>query len=227
MADAMVTETTPTGKQDGSAGSEAARKTLEPEVSEPKAARSQAPERKASQSSRSSKTRTHRARSRQRKGTKTAKPAKPRYATAFERGTRSFVMSQIRGKNTKPEQVVRSYLFARGLRFRKNDKRYPGHPDVVLPKWKTVVFVNGCFWHLHPGCKYARIPKSNVDFWTAKLARNRERDAHEQKELKELGWHVLVVWECELRPEKREATLERLYGDIVGADSETDRERVA
>lgn len=107
--------------------------------------------------------------------------------------TRSYNMSRIRGKDTKPEILVRKYLFSRGLRFRKNDKRYPGSPDIVLPKYKTIVFVHGCFWHLHEGCKYARIPKSNVDYWEKKLYRNRERDKHNQKELEKMGWNVITV----------------------------------
>lgn len=86
---------------------------------------------------------------------------------------RSYNMSQIRSKDTKPEILVRSFLFSKGLRFRKNDKRYSGSPDIVLPKYKTIVFVHGCFWHLHEGCKYAVMPKSNVDFWQKKLYRNR------------------------------------------------------
>ena len=93
-------------------------------------------------------------------------------------------MSHIRGKDTSIERMVRSFLFAKGLRFRKNDKRYPGHPDVVLPKYRTIIFVNGCFWHMHEGCpKATRVPKSNVEFWTAKLLRNHERDARQRAEL--------------------------------------------
>ena len=124
-------------------------------------------------------------------------------------------MSRIRSKDTKPEILVRSYLFSRGLRFRKNDKRYPGSPDIVLPKYKTMVFVHGCFWHLHEGCKYARIPKSNVQYWEKKLYRNRERDEHNQKELEEMGWTVIIVWECELKKDKREQTLDNLYSQIT------------
>lgn len=134
----------------------------------------------------------------------------------YERGTRSYIMSHIHGKDTSIEVMVRSYLFRRGLRFRKNDKRYPGRPDVVLPKYHAMVFVNGCFWHAHEGCAAARLPKSNVDFWMAKLARNKERDARQRAELTGEGWRVLVVWECELkRKEDRQARLERLYDDIV------------
>lgn len=128
---------------------------------------------------------------------------------------RSYNMSRIRSKDTKPEILVRSYLFSRGLRFRKNDKRYPGSPDIVLPKYKTMVFVHGCFWHLHEGCKHARIPKSNVEYWKKKLYRNRERDKRNQKELKEMGWKVITVWECELKKDKVEQTLDDLYTKIT------------
>ena len=108
---------------------------------------------------------------------KTGKPRKTGKPEKYERGTRSYTMSHIRGKDTSIERMVRSFLFAKGLRFRKNDKRYPGHPDVVLPKYRTIIFVNGCFWHMHEGCpKATRVPKSNVEFWTAKLLRNHERD---------------------------------------------------
>ena len=136
----------------------------------------------------------------------------------FSKETRSYVMSRIRGKDTKPEVLVRKYLFSRGLRFRKNDKRYPGRPDIVLPKYRTAVFVHGCFWHLHEGCKYAVMPKSNVDYWEKKLYGNRERDARNQAELKEMGWTVLTVWECELKKDKREETLEVLYNQITSKE---------
>lgn len=129
--------------------------------------------------------------------------------------TRSYNMSRIRGKDTKPEIIVRSYLFSRGLRFRKNDKRYPGSPDIVLPKYKTIVFVHGCFWHLHEGCKYAKMPKSNVEFWENKLYGNRDRDERNQNELEELGWKVITVWECELKKDKVEQTLDDLYIQII------------
>ncbi|WEV72763.1 very short patch repair endonuclease [Bifidobacterium sp. ESL0790] len=129
-------------------------------------------------------------------------------------------MSHIRGKDTKIEVLVRKYLFARGLRFRKNDKRYPGHPDVVLPKWRAMVFVNGCFWHMHEGCSKYRLPKSNVEFWTAKLLRNHSRDITQKAELESQGWRVIVVWECELSKARRDETLEKLYRRIVGEDSD-------
>ena len=133
----------------------------------------------------------------------------------FSKETRSYVMSRVRSKDTKPEILVRSYLFSRGLRFRKNDKRYPGSPDIVLPKYNTVVFVHGCFWHRHEGCKYATMPKSNVDFWEKKFHRNKERDEFNQKELEEMGWNVITVWECQLKKDKLEQTLEHLYAQIT------------
>ncbi len=142
-----------------------------------------------------------------------AKPEK------YERGTRSYTMSHIRGKDTSIEVMVRRYLFSRGLRFRKNDKRYPGHPDIVLPKWHTVVFVNGCFWHMHEGCAKHSMPKSNVDFWSAKLLRNRERDRAQHAALEAMGWRVIVVWECELAKPVRQERLERLYTQIAGGDT--------
>lgn len=128
---------------------------------------------------------------------------------------RSYNMSRIRSKDTKQEILVRSYLFSKGLRFRKNDKRYPRSPDVVLPKYKTIVFVHGCFWHLHEGCKYAVMPKSNVEFWEEKLYGNRERDKRNKKELEEMGWKVITVWECELKKDKVEQTLEKLCVQIT------------
>ncbi|MDF7664245.1 very short patch repair endonuclease [Bifidobacterium sp. ESL0763] len=149
------------------------------------------------------------------KGGRTVATKRGGKAEKYERGTRSYIMSHIRGKDTKIEVLVRRYLFARGLRFRKNDKRYPGHPDVVLPKWHAMVFVNGCFWHMHSGCPKYRLPKSNVEFWTAKLLRNHERDARQKAELEAQGWRVIVVWECELTKVRREQTLERLYRQIV------------
>ena len=112
---------------------------------------------------------------------------------------RSWNMSRIRSSNTKIEVEVRSWLFKKGFRFRKNDKRYPGKPDVVLPKYKTVIFVNGCFWHRHEGCKYATTPKTRTDYWIDKFNRNIENDKKHKKQLEEMGWNVIVVWECELK----------------------------
>ena len=108
-------------------------------------------------------------------------------------------MSRIRGKNTKPEILVRRGLHARGFRFRLQDKKLPGRPDIVLPKYGVVIMVNGCFWHGHKGCRYAIKPKTNVEFWKTKIARNRHRDEVTNAHLEALGWHVITVWECELR----------------------------
>ncbi len=128
--------------------------------------------------------------------------------------TRSYNMSRIRGKNTKPEELVRKYLFARGFRYRKNDARLPGKPDIVLPKYKTVIFVNGCFWHGHKGCRYFVWPKNNADFWKKKIGGNIERDAKNLRLLTELGWKVIVVWECELKNSNAEDTLNSLVHRI-------------
>ena len=112
---------------------------------------------------------------------------------------RSKLMSRIRGKNTKPEVLVRKELHARGFRFRLHNKKLPGSPDVVLPKYGVAIMINGCFWHGHRGCKYATKPKSNVEFWEAKIARNRHRDEVMTAHLEALGWTVITIWECELK----------------------------
>lgn len=129
---------------------------------------------------------------------------------------RSRCMAAIKGKDTKPELIVRKYLFSRGLRFRVQVRKLSGNPDIVLPKYKTVIFVNGCFWHGHEGCKYFRLPKSNVEFWEAKIERNVARDVRNEAELKALGWRVVRVWECEIKTvAERKEYLKRLYDRIV------------
>ena len=112
---------------------------------------------------------------------------------------RKYCMSRIRGKNTKPEILVRKGLHARGFRFRLHNKKLPGSPDIVLPKYGVAIMVNGCFWHGHKGCQYATKPKTNVAFWETKIARNRHRDEVTMAHLGALGWHVVTIWECELR----------------------------
>ena len=112
---------------------------------------------------------------------------------------RSHCMSRIRGKNTKPEILVRKGLHARGFRFRLHNKKLPGSPDIVFPKYGVAIMVNGCFWHGHKGCRYATRPKSNVEFWETKIARNRHRDEVTTAHLEALGWTVITIWECELR----------------------------
>lgn len=137
-------------------------------------------------------------------------------------------MAAIRSKDTKPEMIVRRGLWSRGFRYRLNHRRLPGHPDLVLRKYRTCVFVNGCFWHGHNvalprmsdgRCKMddvivdsecCRIPHTNREFWVNKIRRNKERDKEEQRKLAEMGWHCITIWECELKPSKREETLESL-----------------
>lgn len=122
---------------------------------------------------------------------------------------RSWNMSRITGRNTKPEILLRSLLHREGFRFRLHDKRLPGKPDIVLPRHRTVIFVNGCFWHRHNNCEYAYTPKSRKEFWLNKFQGTVQRDQEKQKMLADLGWQVLVVWECEL---KRNSSL--LVSDI-------------
>lgn len=123
-------------------------------------------------------------------------------------------MAAIKGKNTKPELLVRKFLFSRGFRYRLNHLRLPGHPDIVLRKYKTVIFVNGCFWHGHEGCKYYVIPKSNVEYWKTKIDRNRTRDVETQMKLAAMGWHFINIWECQLKPNVRQQTLESLVNTL-------------
>jgi DNA mismatch endonuclease (patch repair protein) len=123
--------------------------------------------------------------------------------------TRSRMMSGIRGKDTKPELLVRSYLHRNGLRYRLNVKELPGKPDIVLPKYRTVVFVHGCFWHQHPGCKYAVMPGNNKAFWKNKLEGNAMRDKKNIALLSKCGWIVHTIWECQVHSEKRLAGLVR------------------
>ena len=132
---------------------------------------------------------------------------------------RSRCMAAIKGKDTKPEMIVRKYLFSRGLRYRVNNRKLPGSPDIVLKKYKTVVFIDGCFWHGHEGCKYYRLPKTNVDFWRHKIAMNIARDYANCVDLRLAGWKVIRVWECDIKTKvNREATLESLYQEIIGTE---------
>ena len=129
---------------------------------------------------------------------------------------RSFNMSRIKSKNTKPEENVRKYLFSKGFRYRKNDKRYPGKPDVVLPKYKTVIFINGCFWHHHENCKYASQPKDNAEFWNIKFYNNVARDKKNIAELESAGWRVIVIWECEVKTkQKLMETMNKVISEIT------------
>lgn len=132
---------------------------------------------------------------------------------------RSRCMAAVKGKDTKPEMIVRRYLFSRGLRYRVNNRKLPGSPDIVLKKYKTVVFIDGCFWHGHEGCKYYRLPKTNVDFWRHKIAMNIARDYANGVDLRLAGWRVIRIWECDIKTKvKREATLVSLYQEIIGTE---------
>lgn len=131
-----------------------------------------------------------------------------------DKKTRSYNMSRIKGKNTKPEETVRNYLFSHGFRYRKNDKRLPGPPDIVLPKYNTIIFVNGCFWHGHEGCKYFVYPQNNAEFWKNKIRANIERDQKKERQLAELGWRIITIWECQLKPKVREENLLKLLEEL-------------
>ena len=119
-------------------------------------------------------------------------------------------MSAIKRMDTKPELMVRKFLFSCGFRFRLNHPRLPGHPDLVLRKYRTVIFVNGCFWHGHEGCKYFVLPKTSTGFWQNKIERNRNRDKRDRQQLAAMGWHCITIWECQLKPKVRQQTLESL-----------------
>lgn len=135
-------------------------------------------------------------------------------ADRVSKDVRSRNMAAIKGANTKPEELVRKYLYSKGFRYRKNVRTLPGSPDVVLPKYKTVIFVNGCFWHKHD-CKWFKWPKSNADFWRDKITKNAERDARNKEELEKDGWQVLSVWECKLK-EDFEDTMSKV---VIGIKS--------
>ena len=124
--------------------------------------------------------------------------------------TRSYNMSMIRSKDTKPEILVRKFLFGNGFRYKLHDKMLPGKPDLVFPKYKTVIFIHGCFWHGHEGCKYFVVPKTRRKWWLEKINRNKQLDAENSRKLKKLGWKILTVFECKLRPKNRERTLNQL-----------------
>lgn len=127
---------------------------------------------------------------------------------------RSFNMQQIKGKNTNPEMLVRKFLHANGYRYKLHDKKLPGKPDIVLPRYRTVIFVHGCFWHGHTNCKYFVVPKTRTQWWTDKINRNKANDEKAIKALKKEGWKIINVWECDLKPAKVEKTLNSLLKKI-------------
>jgi DNA mismatch endonuclease, patch repair protein len=130
-------------------------------------------------------------------------------ADVHNKKTRSYNMSQIKGKNTKPEMLVRKFLFANGFRFRLHDKKLPGKPDIVLLKYKTAIFVHGCFWHGHKNCKYFVTPKTRTDWWLSKINGNKKNDKKKQSALKKLGWNIILIWGCDLKPSKIERTFKK------------------
>lgn len=136
-------------------------------------------------------------------------------ADVHDKLTRSYNMSQIRGKNTKPEILVRKYLHAKGFRFRIHVNDLPGKPDIVLKKYKTVIFVHGCYWHRHENCRLCTSPATDIDKWQKKFEGTLLRDKIHLKSLKEKDWKVLVIWECELKPKEIEKTLANLPGKIL------------
>lgn len=133
----------------------------------------------------------------------------------ISRERRSWLMSQVGSKNTKPELFVRKYIFSKGYRYRLNVSGLPGKPDIVLPKHRKVILVNGCFWHGHARCKYAKLPKTRLAFWRGKIERNRERDTENRKLLKQAGWKVMIVWQCQLRnPDRIKAKIDEFLQEI-------------
>lgn len=133
-------------------------------------------------------------------------------ADIVDRATRSRMMAAIRGRDTAPERLVRSYLHRAGLRFRLHARELPGSPDVLLPRWRTAVFVHGCYWHRHRGCRFATIPSTNRVFWREKFAANEARDRRNARRLRALGWRVIVVWECAVGDRALERLVTRIRG---------------
>lgn len=133
----------------------------------------------------------------------------------YDKHTRSYMMSQVKGKNTKPEMLVRKFLFSKGFRYRLHDKILPGKPDIKLTKYNCLILINGCFWHGHSDCKAYVMPKSNKEFWDSKIENNVERDKRNLELLRILGWKIIVVWECELKGKNREITMQTLVDKIL------------
>jgi DNA mismatch endonuclease (patch repair protein) len=132
-----------------------------------------------------------------------------------DKKTRSYNMSRIRSKNTKPEILVRKFLFGKGFRYKLHDKSLPGKPDLKFPKYRTVLFIHGCFWHGHEGCNYFVIPKTHRKWWIEKINRNKQLDAENMQKLKKIGWKVLTVFECKLKPKNRGKTLNHLVMRLI------------
>jgi DNA mismatch endonuclease, patch repair protein len=135
-------------------------------------------------------------------------------ADVHTKEVRSFNMSRIRGKDTKPEMLVRRFLHANGFRYKLHDKTLPGKPDIVLPKYKTVIFIHGCFWHGHKGCRYYVVPKTRTEWWLTKINGNIANDAKAVKALKKDGWKIIILWACELKKFKIQQSLEKLIAKL-------------
>lgn len=135
-------------------------------------------------------------------------------ADVHSKEVRSYNMSQVKGKDTKPELLVRRFLFSNGLRYRLYDKKLSGKPDIVLRKYKTVIFIHGCFWHGHENCKYSALPKTRTQFWSDKIEGNKQRDKNNIEQLINKGWNVLIVYGCELKKDKQELTLNKILNNI-------------
>ena len=129
--------------------------------------------------------------------------------------TRSYNMSRIKGKNTRPEMLVRRFLFANGFRYRLHDDKLPGKPDIVLPRYKTVIFVHGCFWHGHEGCRYFVVPKTRTEWWMQKIEGNKLNDSRKVLSLEEMGWNCITIWECQLKQQKLNFTLKTLLSELI------------
>jgi DNA mismatch endonuclease (patch repair protein) len=132
----------------------------------------------------------------------------------FSKDKRSTIMAHISSKNTKPEIIIRKALFAKGYRYRINYNKLPGKPDIVLPKYKTVIFLHGCFWHAHENCNDAHLPKSNTEFWRKKIGSNEERDKKNMEQLKNLDWSIIIVWECEIKKKNMALLIDRIEKEI-------------
>ncbi len=140
-------------------------------------------------------------------------------ADVHSKEVRSYNMSKIRGKNTKPEIIVRKFLFSKGFRYRLHDKRLPGKPDIVLPRYKTAIFIHGCFWHGHEGCSYYVVPKTRTDWWLAKINTNISNDIKNIALLQEAGWKIIVIWECSLKSTAIEETLLKLTKNVMDTNA--------
>ena len=128
-----------------------------------------------------------------------------------DKETRSYNMSRIRGKNTQPELIVRKFLFSKGLRYKLHDNNLPGKPDIVLPRYKKIILIHGCFWYGHEGCRYFVIPKTRTEWWVSKIRRNKETDLKTIDALQKMGWSIKIIWECELNSPVKEKTLNETF----------------